>query len=83
MIQVRVIERRLCWGWETLLVVNGAIARAEDLVCLEDLEKPQQPYLMSRTDLLDLESWGIFPSVRGRATAAIAPIARSANFAER
>lgn len=36
MIKVKVIERRLPWGWETLLVVNGVVGRAEEMLCLEE-----------------------------------------------
>jgi hypothetical protein len=40
MIRVRVIERRLPHGWETLLEVNGVIGRAEELLCVEEIPWP-------------------------------------------
>lgn len=43
MVSVRTIERRTPWGWETLLVVNGVVGRAEEMLCLE--ERPAHPFL--------------------------------------
>lgn len=47
MISVRTIERRTPYGWETLLVVNGVVGRAEELLCLEERPAPsaQRPPL--------------------------------------
>ena len=42
MVSVRTIERRTPWGWETLLVVNGVVGRAEELLCLEERPAPSQ-----------------------------------------
>lgn len=43
MVSVKVIQRRMPCEWQTLLVVNGAIGRAEELLCLE--ERPAHPHL--------------------------------------
>lgn len=43
MVSVRTIERRTPWRWETLLVVNGVVGRAEEMLCLE--ERPPHPFL--------------------------------------
>lgn len=47
MVSVRTIERRTPWGWEVLLVVNGVVGRAEEMLCLEERPAPptQRPKL--------------------------------------
>lgn len=36
MVSVKVIIRKMPWGWETLLLVNGALGRAKELLCHEE-----------------------------------------------
>jgi len=43
MVSVQTIVRRTPYGWETLLVVNGVVGRAEEMLCLE--ERPLHPFL--------------------------------------
>lgn len=47
MLHVKVIERKTPLGFETLLLVDGAIGRAEEMLCLEspDLERSPEPVL--------------------------------------
>jgi hypothetical protein len=43
MVRIRVIERRLPHGWEVLLEINGVIGRAEEMLCLEEMNSPYMP----------------------------------------
>ena len=54
MVSVQTIVRRTPYGWETLLVVNGVVGRAEEVLCLEEFIAPPSPSWTKREEELIL-----------------------------